>query len=97
MCTCNQAAARQSFVVSAGTPAGSDVYEQPAAPVDAVVDTTGAGDCFTAAFSVALLDGSDPAAALKYATAAAALCVQARGAMSSLPLRRDVEAFLETF
>ena len=59
-----------------------------------VVDTTGAGDCFTAAFGVALMEGMPHAAALRFASAAACLCVQAMGAMPSLPLRADVDALL---
>lgn len=59
-----------------------------------VVDTTGAGDCFTAAFGVALMEGMAPAAALRFASAAACVCVQRMGAMPSLPTRAEVEALL---
>jgi ribokinase len=61
--------------------------------VDAV-DTTGAGDCFTAAFTVARLRGQDIPQALRYATAAAALCVTRKGAMRSMPSGVEVEKFL---
>ena len=59
-----------------------------------MVDTTGAGDCFTAAFGVGLMEGMPAAEALRFASAAACLCVQKMGAMPSLPARRDVEGLL---
>lgn len=61
-----------------------------------VIDTTGAGDCFTAAYTVALVEGLSPRSRLAFATAAAALSVTRPGAMPSLPFRREVEAFLAT-
>ncbi|MBA3847073.1 MAG: ribokinase [Planctomycetes bacterium] len=60
-----------------------------------VVDTTGAGDCFTAAYAVASLDGRDERARLGFASAAAALCVQKKGAMPSMPTRAEVERLLK--
>ena len=39
----------------------------PAMVVEQVVDTTGAGDCFTGAYAVALLEGQPPQAALRFA------------------------------
>ena len=59
-----------------------------------VVDTTGAGDCFTAAFGVALMEGMPHAEALRFASAAACICVQRMGAMPSLPSRAEVDALL---
>ncbi|PSC74376.1 ribokinase [Micractinium conductrix] len=70
------------------------VVRQPARKVEKVVDTTGAGDCFTAAFVVALLEGRGHAEAMRFATAAAALCIQVAGAMPSMPSRQQVEAEL---
>ncbi len=75
-------------------PREGTVLAQPAFPVP-VVDTTGAGDCFTAAYAVALLEGQDPARRLRFACAAAALCVQTKGALPAMPKRAQVEAFLE--
>ena len=69
----------------------SGVLRQPAVAVPLVVDTTGAGDCFTAAFAVGLLGAQSPEAALQFAATAAALCVQRAGAMPSMPSRREVE------
>lgn len=66
----------------------------PAFRVASVVDTTGAGDCFTGAFAVATLRGLDPPSAMRYAAAAAALCVQREGALPSLPSAGEVDAFL---
>ncbi|HTX76005.1 MAG TPA: ribokinase [Terracidiphilus sp.] len=62
-------------------------------PVQAV-DTVAAGDCFNGAFAVALLEGRDPWAAARFASAAAAICVTRRGAQASMPSRAEVEAFL---
>ena len=56
-----------------------------------VVDTTGAGDCFTAAFGVATLEGRVGADALRFASAAASICVTRKGAMPSLPHREEVQ------
>ena len=69
------------------------VTRQAAFPV-AVVDTTGAGDCFTAAYTVATLEGQGPASRLAFACAAAACCVQVKGAMPSMPRRAQVEHLL---
>ncbi len=59
-----------------------------------VVDTTAAGDCFNAAFAVALTGGKPPARAARYAAAAAAISVTRAGAQASLPSSSEVEAFL---
>lgn len=54
----------------------------------------GAGDCFTASYATAILEGQAPAAALRFASASACLCVQSMGAMPSLPARQEVDALL---
>ncbi len=59
-----------------------------------VIDTVGAGDCFNGAFAVALLEGLDPIAAARFASAAAAISVTRRGAQASMPFRAEVDAFL---
>lgn len=62
--------------------------------VDAV-DTTGAGDAFTAALAERwLLGGDDAAEAGQFAAAAAALNCRAEGARGGLPDRAAVSAFL---
>jgi ribokinase len=61
--------------------------------VDAV-NTVGAGDCFNGAFAAALLEGNDPFAAARFASAAAAISVTRPGAQTSMPTRAEVDAFL---
>jgi len=68
---------------------------QPAFRVP-VTDSTGAGDCFHAALLAARLDGASLPEALAFASAAAALKVQHRGARGGLPLRAQVKALLRT-
>ncbi|QLG61680.1 carbohydrate kinase family protein [Halorarum salinum] len=62
-------------------------------PVDAV-DTTGAGDAFTAGAVTALSEGRPFADALAYANAVAAASTTAEGAMTALPDREAVEGLL---
>lgn len=57
-----------------------------------VVDTTGAGDTFNAAFLVATIEGQTLHSALRFACAAASCTVAAVGARASLPDRRTVQA-----
>lgn len=56
------------------------------------VDTTGAGDAFTAALAVALARGWDLPAAARYAAAAGALTVTKRGVLAALPYKSEVDA-----
>jgi ribokinase len=58
------------------------------------IDTVAAGDCFNGAFAVALIEGSSPAAAARFASAAAAISVTRRGAQAAMPTREEVDAFL---
>jgi ribokinase len=62
----------------------------PAFRVDAV-DTTAAGDAFNGALAVALTEGRELPAAVRFANAAAALACTRRGAQASLPTRAEVE------
>jgi ribokinase len=64
-------------------------------PEVAVIDTTGAGDTFVGALTVALLEGMDQREALAFACAAGALTATRAGAQSSLPTRAEVEAVLK--
>ncbi len=68
-----------------------DVVAEASPPVVEAVDTTGAGDTFTAALTVALVEGQQPGEALRFACAAGALAATAMGAQPSLPGRRAVE------
>jgi ribokinase len=61
--------------------------------VDAV-DGAAAGDAFTAALVVSLLDGRAPADALRRACAAGAIAASRFGAQSSLPTADEVDAIL---
>jgi sulfofructose kinase len=65
----------------------------PAFPVEAV-DTTGAGDVFHGALSVALAEGRDALAAVRFASAAAALKCTRFGGRSGIPDRLQVDRFL---
>lgn len=68
---------------------GDNVLEVPGQKVKAV-DTTGAGDCFAGALAVALSEGRELEAALRFANQAAALSVQRLGASASLPYRDEL-------
>jgi ribokinase len=58
------------------------------------VDTTGAGDAFNGALAVALAERRALDAALRFASATAALACTRRGAQPSMPMRADVERLL---
>jgi len=68
---------------------------QPGFRVDAV-DTTGAGDTFCGTLVAALAAGEDTDAALRRASAAAALACTRLGAQTSVPTRAEVDALLVT-
>jgi sulfofructose kinase len=65
-------------------------------PVFAVeaVDTLGAGDSFHGGFALALAEGRDEVAAMRFGAAAAALKCTRFGGISGTPQRAEVEAFL---
>lgn len=69
---------------------GGEVLRVPATAGTRVVDTTGAGDCFTAALALAWVQGKDIAAGMRFAAAAAGLCIQRRGAQDSMPTAAEV-------
>jgi len=56
-----------------------------------VVDTTGAGDAFNAAFAVALAEGQGVHKSLKFANRVASLSVTKFGAQGGMPTREEVE------
>jgi ribokinase len=66
----------------------------PSWPVTAV-DTTAAGDAFTAALAVAWAEGRPPAEAVRFAAAAGAVAVTRPGAQPAMPDRGEVEALLD--
>ena len=69
----------------------SDLLAEARPPAVDAVDTTGAGDTFTAALVVALAEGKPPQHALRFACAAGAAATTKMGAQPSLPLRDDLE------
>ncbi|WP_202820255.1 ribokinase [Roseateles aquatilis] len=73
---------------------GGAFHLQPAFPIDAV-DSTAAGDTFCGALVAALSGGDDLPAALRRASAAAALACTRLGAQTSVPTRAEVDAFLQ--
>lgn len=67
------------------------VLTQSANPVPHVVDETGAGDCYRAAFCVGLLENKSLQDCLAFASAAGACAVTKKGAVPSTPTRESVE------
>jgi sugar/nucleoside kinase (ribokinase family) len=71
-----------------------EACQEPAFRVP-VVDTTGAGDCFHAAFLAAVRRGWPLERTLHFANAAAALAIQREGPRSGLPRFEEVQKFVE--
>lgn len=59
------------------------------------VDTTAAGDTFTAAFVCGLAEGMDMAAAIRYANKVSSIVVTRPGAQASIPDREEVKGILK--
>lgn len=71
-----------------------------------IIDTVGAGDCFTGAFAVKLteLDWKEEKnhkdhyrEAITFAHSSAFLCITKKGAMPSMPDRNSVDKFMEDY
>lgn len=60
-----------------------------------VVDTTGAGDTFNAAFAVAIAEGQEVETAIQFANRAASLSITKFGAQGGMPTRAEVERSLK--
>jgi ribokinase len=60
-----------------------------------IVDTTGAGDCFTASFVTQMSCHKDIEECLRFATAAAYIAITRFGAMPSMPTMDEVNHLLE--
>ena len=73
---------------------GGQEIARVAAPKVTVVDTVGAGDTFTAALTVAMIEGKSPEAALAFAVAAGAVACTRPGAQPSLPKRAELQPYL---
>lgn len=61
-------------------------------PQHQLIDTTGAGDCFTGAFAVKTLEGAPYIDALSFANKVGFLCITKFGAAPSSPSLNDVNA-----
>lgn len=64
-------------------------------PLVEVIDTTGAGDAFDAGIIDALLDDAEPEDCLRRACICGALSTRAAGALSTLPIREELEYIYE--
>jgi ribokinase len=78
-----------------GSYALSDEYSGfiPAYKVTAV-DATAAGDVYCGSLACALMEGNTLQEAVKFSSAAAALCVTKLGAQRSAPLRQEIDDFM---
>jgi ribokinase len=70
---------------------GEEVFHEPARKVKAV-DSTAAGDTFTAGIVVSLLEGKEMSEAIRFATVASSITVTRMGAQTSIPGREEVES-----
>lgn len=79
---------------------GASIYDGrhfdmiPASPVSEVVDTTAAGDTFTAALTLKYLECGDIKEAVRYGTQAAAVTISRWGATTSVPTAEEVRAYI---
>jgi ribokinase len=73
---------------------GGAVVAEAEPPAVTAVDTVGAGDAFTAALTLALVEGRERTDALRFACTAGAAAATRAGAQPSLPTRAEVEMLL---
>jgi len=66
----------------------------PAISAGPVVETTGAGDAFNGGFAVALSEGRDVIAAVRFGCATAGISVTRAGTAPSMPPRAEIDALL---
>ena len=78
-----------ALLVTDNTEQKFDAYKVP------VVDTVAAGDAFTAAFCVALMEGKSLPEAVQWGNAAGAIAVTRPGAQPSMPKREELIQFLK--
>ena len=57
-----------------------------------LVDTTGAGDCFTGAFALEMLEGRNYERAMEFSNQVGFLCITKFGAGPSIPYFKDVQS-----
>ena len=70
---------------------GDTIEAVAAIPATQVVDTTGAGDSFTAALAVALVEGRPLASAVQHGSAAGSHAVTIEGVIAALPTSQDIQ------
>lgn len=63
----------------------------PALPVEKVVDTTGAGDCFIAAFLYGMIQWGNISRAIKIANLVSSYSIQKKGAAISFPIKSEID------
>ncbi len=73
---------------------GTQTVHVPAISAGPVVETTGAGDAFNGGFAVALAEGADPVAAVRFGCATAGISVTRAGTAPSMPSRQEIDALL---
>lgn len=73
---------------------GTQVVHIPAIQVKAI-DTTGAGDTFCGAFAVGLSEEKTLKESLEFASIAAGLSVQKKGAQTGMPSREEITTYLK--
>lgn len=99
VCQALSASGPEAVILTLGE-RGALVYEHgriesvPAVPVEEVVDTTGAGDAFSAGLVAGLLEGKVLAQAARLGCAVAAHKIRHFGSRSGLPSREQVRAWL---
>lgn len=74
---------------------GGQSLHVPAFDAGPVAETTGAGDAFNGGFAAALADGMEPASAVRFGCATAAISVTRPGTAPSMPSRDEIMALLE--
>jgi len=74
---------------------GTDFYSTKPPPVKPV-DTTGAGDAFSAVYTVCRINGESPESSLQQGCAAGALATTIRGAIPSLPNHEQVMGVMKS-
>ncbi len=73
---------------------GARKVHVPVVSAGPVVETTGAGDAFNGGFAVALAEGQDVIAAVRFGCATAGISVTRPGTAPAMPARAEIEALL---